>query len=283
MTTLRGRSKRVVVKLRKERNSSRLFLGDLERAIEVCQGDETVYIIPENDVGLDYLAFASIVFSKVTAMRKPCLNTVVCRRQLVSQFQDLKEETHYEDSVNCADGTAWISIPRTHESRVPNQFTTESYNRFDTVAVGGTFDRLHAGHRLLLTTAAWAAKKTLHIGVTGNALLQHKRHRDLIWSFEERSRCAASYANLVQPDIPRVLVSELTEPMGPTATDPSIGALVVSKETAAGAMKINDIRVVRGMEPMTIIVVNVLDTKDEKLSSSALREIEFMRRYPPAI
>ena len=44
------------------------------------------------------------------------------------------------------------------------------------VAVGGTFDRLHAGHRLLLASAAAcvAAGGTAYVGVTGDSLLVSK-------------------------------------------------------------------------------------------------------------
>jgi len=35
------------------------------------------------------------------------------------------------------------------------------------VAVGGTFDRLHAGHRTLLAASALVATSSLYIGVTG--------------------------------------------------------------------------------------------------------------------
>jgi Cytidylyltransferase-like len=38
---------------------------------------------------------------------------------------------------------------------------------FSDVALGGTFDRLHAGHRLLLAAAAAVTTKNIYIGVTG--------------------------------------------------------------------------------------------------------------------
>ncbi len=41
---------------------------------------------------------------------------------------------------------------------------------FAHVAVGGTFDRLHVGHRLLLAATALICSEKLYIGVTGTHL-----------------------------------------------------------------------------------------------------------------
>ena len=38
---------------------------------------------------------------------------------------------------------------------------------WERVAVGGTFDRLHAGHRLLLAASALVCTGSLFVGVTG--------------------------------------------------------------------------------------------------------------------
>lgn len=42
---------------------------------------------------------------------------------------------------------------------------------FEAVAVGGTFDRLHAGHRLLLAVTALVATERVYVGVTGERLV----------------------------------------------------------------------------------------------------------------
>lgn len=38
---------------------------------------------------------------------------------------------------------------------------------YPVVALGGTFDHLHAGHKILLSMAAWIAGKKIIVGVTG--------------------------------------------------------------------------------------------------------------------
>lgn len=42
----------------------------------------------------------------------------------------------------------------------------ESQNKYNTVVLGGTFDRLHVGHKILLSEAALRAQKRLVVGVT---------------------------------------------------------------------------------------------------------------------
>ena len=43
---------------------------------------------------------------------------------------------------------------------------------YEHVAVGGTFDRLHAGHRMLLAAAALVSCRHVYIGVTGGSLIR---------------------------------------------------------------------------------------------------------------
>jgi hypothetical protein len=39
---------------------------------------------------------------------------------------------------------------------------------FPVVALGGTFDHLHAGHKILLSMAAWITAEKIIVGVTGS-------------------------------------------------------------------------------------------------------------------
>jgi hypothetical protein len=46
---------------------------------------------------------------------------------------------------------------------------------YEEVVLGGTFDRLHAGHKLLLSAAALCAQRRVLVGVTGAPMLLKKR------------------------------------------------------------------------------------------------------------
>ncbi|OJD11977.1 hypothetical protein AJ78_07360 [Emergomyces pasteurianus Ep9510] len=71
-------------------------------------------------------------------------------------------------------------------------------SRHYSVAVGGTFDHLHAGHKLLLTATALAidaappgsepVQRTITIGITGDELLVNKKYAEFLESWDERWR-----------------------------------------------------------------------------------------------
>ncbi|KAJ8906484.1 hypothetical protein NDN08_002977 [Rhodosorus marinus] len=148
--------------------------------------------------------------------------------------------------------------------------------RYKTVAVGGTFDRLHAGHRLLLAASALTATERLIIGISGPELLKRKKFADHIQSFAERSRGAEEFVLSVNPHI-TVEVTELKDASGPTRTRENLDAIVVTKETRRGADDINRLRTEEeGLHQLEVVVVGLLYPADgtEKLSSTRFREYD---------
>jgi phosphopantetheine adenylyltransferase len=85
--------------------------------------------------------------------------------------------------------------------RVDNSTTASSEadgHDCDSVAVGGTFDHLHIGHKLLLTMTAFAIdaptdsddarrEKMLTVGMTAADLLAKKKHAELLQSWRTRT------------------------------------------------------------------------------------------------
>lgn len=50
--------------------------------------------------------------------------------------------------------------------------TNENAETYDNVVLGGTFDRLHVGHKILLTEAVLRARKRVVVGVTDNDMVK---------------------------------------------------------------------------------------------------------------
>lgn len=232
----------------------------------------TLYVCPEQHDGLSYLRLATCVFSRAVQLNRPEADVVVYRMGS-DECGNASYAPQITPSLASRDPprpTEWFLVGAMGYNFGDN--SGDFFDKYSCVAVGGTFDRLHAGHRLLITVAAWATKAILRIGVTSEVLLKKKHYKELIGSFEDRRNSAIAYAKRVKPSLSSVVDSELKDSSGPTAYDPSIKALVVSKETVAGAQKINKVRLSLALNPLGLIVVDVLDTKGEKLSSSALRE-----------
>jgi len=147
--------------------------------------------------------------------------------------------------------------------------------RFRNVAVGGTFDRLHAGHRLLLGATALVATERIFVGVTSDKLLVNKKLKHLLEPYETRESAAVEYLKLIHPWV-EVTAAPLTNPAEPplAATQEDFQAIVVSEETIGGAHAINETRNRLGYHPLAIIVVGLLSSAasaEAKLSSSELR------------
>ncbi|EIE22114.1 Nucleotidylyl transferase [Coccomyxa subellipsoidea C-169] len=148
---------------------------------------------------------------------------------------------------------------------------------FESVAVGGTFDRLHVGHRLLLAAAALVCTQHVYVGVTGDKLLEKKKHHELLEPYEQRTAAAVSYLKSVRPGL-TVQTGALLDPKEPTAaaTVEGMQALVVSKETLSGGEAINRYRLEHGFKPLELIVVDLVADSAAvdggKVSSTALRE-----------
>ena len=120
------------------------------------------------------------------------------------------------------------------------------------VCVGGTFDRLHAGHKLLLSKAALLTRDRLVVGVADAPLLRSKALRELLQPLPFRAAECESFVHSVRPGIQCRTVA-LTDPLGPAATDGTLATLVASTETVDAAQAANTARRARALPPLAII------------------------------
>ncbi|KAF7856062.1 hypothetical protein EAF04_010017 [Stromatinia cepivora] len=203
------------------------------------------------------------------------------------------------------------------QSIQPNSSTSHTV-----VAVGGTFDHLHAGHKLLLTATALLLQpaaspqdpsRRLIIGITGDELLKNKKYSEYLQSWEKRQNDVAEFLISIlsftqtfgEEAIQTVPVEssnsraihtklnacsitiecvEIQDAYGPTITDETVTALVVSGETRSGGQAVNDKRVEKGWKALEVFEVDVLDAQAglettsksddfaSKISSTAIRK-----------
>jgi len=178
-----------------------------------------------------------------------------------------------------------------------DQGTRCAMTKYRRVAMGGTFDRMHSGHKLLLTLALSICSQELTVGVTSETLLKHKSNAAEISSNETRRQNVLGFLGEVLGSgrytadestvdttvdmndgegdsidfVPfAVHLPTLVDPFGPTITNPNMDAIVVSSETISGALKANEIRQERGFAPLAIFVVRRCHTAT--LSSTFLRK-----------
>ena len=142
-----------------------------------------------------------------------------------------------------------------------------SYKKYNKVAVGGTFDKFHEGHKKLLNTAFEIAD-FVEIGVTSDAFGGLKGNID---------SCKIRMGNIKSffSEKNNFIVIPLDDPYGTTIYDADFEAIVVSKETEPTAIDINKIRSSKSMDILDIVVVNfVLAYDGNPISSTRIRNGE---------
>ncbi|MEK7605754.1 MAG: pantetheine-phosphate adenylyltransferase [Patescibacteria group bacterium] len=137
--------------------------------------------------------------------------------------------------------------------------------------IGGTFDRLHPGHHMLLAHAFMRAERVT-IGIAESELYQDKDYAEVIEDYATREQTLKNYLAIHQL-LDRTTLIPITDQYGTTLTDPSIDVIIVSPATEETAKKINTERKNRQLPEMQIVVVPFVKADDgEPVSSERIRQ-----------
>ena len=167
------------------------------------------------------------------------------------------------------------------------------------IAIGGTWDHIHTGHKLLLTMFAFlldasdsVQDRCLTVGVTGDELLKSKKYRELLQSWDDRQHSVRSFLAAIMDFRPSsgglinyretnepgpnghaiymhmqsgliIRLVEIWDPFGPTITDEAISALVLSAETRSGGRAVNERRKEKNWHLLEIFEVDILNESAE--------------------
>ncbi|KAI6804029.1 hypothetical protein KC363_g205 [Hortaea werneckii] len=201
-------------------------------------------------------------------------------------------------------GLGQKNAPSSQSSKITSskggvQGSSAAKDRHYDVAVGGTFDHTHIGHKLLLTMTLFAVdepqspqskqRRSATIGIAGDQLLVNKKHADVLESWDQRQKVVQDFVDslvnftttppqvsrrndsgpngnsvdLLYPHGLAVKCTEIQDPFGPTITEEQISALIISAETRSGGKAVNDKRKEKGWKDLEVFEVDVLDAEAE--------------------
>ncbi|MGQ9469537.1 MAG: phosphopantetheine adenylyltransferase [Nitrososphaerales archaeon] len=144
--------------------------------------------------------------------------------------------------------------------------------KYKRVAVGGTFDHLHIGHKALLR-AAFESGESVIIGVSSDDFTK-KLGKDIKQKFHFRVKRLKNFLNSSFPNR-KYEIHPLNDHFGPVIVDKGIDAIVVSEETLSRAKEANELRKAKRFKPMEIILIDtVLADDGMPVSSTRIRNKE---------
>ncbi len=144
--------------------------------------------------------------------------------------------------------------------------------KFTLVALGGTFDIIHAGHMALLDKGFSISEKLI-IGLTSDELAK-KKGKKLINDFQTRY---TTLGTLIQEKFSNSVfdIAKLNNDFGPAAIEDDVDALVVSEETSSKGELLNKLRLEQNQPPVAIVVVPMILAKDgNRISTTRIRNSE---------
>ena len=148
--------------------------------------------------------------------------------------------------------------------------------KYEKVAVGGTFDKLHRGHKALLSKAFEIGEKVV-IGLSSDEFASKMGKPHVTASYAERLKELETFLDkngLAE----RAEIVPLKDPYGLTISGKGLDALVVSKETESITDKINKIRVEAGLPPLKIITISMVPAENcNPISTTRIRSGEIDR------
>jgi pantetheine-phosphate adenylyltransferase len=148
--------------------------------------------------------------------------------------------------------------------------------KFRKVAVGGTFDELHKGHKTLLVKAFEIGERVV-IGLCSDKFVEKMGKPHVTARYEQRLKDLRAFLSALGL-IEKSEIVPLDDPYGTAASERCLEALVVSEETETTALEINEKRINKGLPPLRIITIHMVPSENcAPISTTKIRKGEIDR------
>jgi pantetheine-phosphate adenylyltransferase len=136
------------------------------------------------------------------------------------------------------------------------------------VALGGTFEIIHKGHRTLLAKAfALALGDQVLIGLTSDHMANSSRRR-MVLPYKDRELTLRAFLDRTYPGHDYE-IAQLNDEFGPAAHLEDLEVLVVSELTHSTGVRLNEHRVDKGLRPLQLAKIGqVLADDGDPISST---------------
>ncbi len=163
----------------------------------------------------------------------------------------------------------WPHPPPEYAQQFPHGCESVSVvPRFRHGVNGGTFDRLHNGHRVLLSASAAVCSESLTVGITSDAMIAQssKSLKELVEPFETRREAVATFLHFCNPGLRQVLAS-IDDAFGPSIVDPQLEVIIVSEESVRGGEAVNEKRAVAKLSRLEVAQIDCWDRHSKSKGS----------------
>ena len=275
--------------------------GSVDVRVLLLDYNSSQTMTPDHDAKLSSFVSGPIIDLPALALTRRRWTTIFSvdgedGHKLLSSFLHLANHISPPLQVQLRYVIGGVSMVQTEATNLSPTLQARTHH---VVAVGGTFDNIHAGHKLLLTAAAFLLQpiinarsppRRLIVGITGDELLKNKRYAEFLKTWKQRQDDVVEFllsilsftqlrseedistlcfdepivnGKAVHTQLKSCMVTiecvEIQDPFGPTITDEGITALVVSAETRSGGKAVNDKRVEKGWNSLQVFEIDVLD------------------------
>lgn len=236
----------------------------------VC-GNIDIYVLQGNITNVGNENFSYNLRSKLDVVLMDNQEQLDTNEQFLSKFV----QSTFQASTDNIKFQCLCDISSVGTEDLPSESSgIQTYRR---VVLGGTFDRLHLGHKILLGEGCLFAEENLTVGVTTGEMNLKKSLPELIQLTTVRIDSVVQFIETVKPQIGHSVVP-ITDMFGPTITDPDLQCIVVSDETKKGGEIVNQERQKKGYSELDVYVIDLVKDQchgqfeETKISSSSLRK-----------